>query len=196
MSKIRTTGGGTKKEAIIKKAAMLFCRKGFASSSMRELADLVGVEAPSLYNHIGSKSEILQAICFQVANEFNNHLIKINKTTLSSSQKVETIIRFHIHMMLHSYDAVFVANHEWKQLADPFLSNFLNQRKLYENTLVSIVEEGIIKKEFKKLDPYVAVLTILSAVRGLEFWFRHRRNIREKELEDNMVIHLMNGLNK
>jgi hypothetical protein len=61
---------------------------------------------------------------------------------------------------------------------------------------VSIVEEGIAKKEFKKLDPFVAVLTILSAVRGLEFWFRHRRNIREKELEDNMVIHLMNGLNK
>jgi hypothetical protein len=99
-------------------------------------------------------------------------------------------------MMLHSYDEVFVANHEWKQLNDPFLSNFLQQRKLYENTLVSIVEKGIEKKEFKKLDPYVAVLTILSAVRGLEFWFRHRRNIREKTLEDNMVIHLMNGLNK
>ena len=196
MSKIKTIGGGSKKEAIIKKAAGLFCRKGFASSSMRELADLVGVEAPSLYNHIGSKSEILQAICFQVANEFNNHLIKTDKTTLSSSQKVETIIRFHIHMMLHSYDEVFVANHEWKQLNDPFLSNFLQQRKLYENTLVSIVEKGIEKKEFKKLDPYVAVLTILSAVRGLEFWFRHRRNIREKTLEDNMVIHLMNGLNK
>lgn len=196
MSKIRTSGGGTKKEVIIRKAAALFCRKGFASSSMRELADLVGVEAPSLYNHIGSKSELLQAICNKVAVAFHEHLSRMKNAKTGSPEKIESIIRFHIHMMLHSYDEVYVANHEWKRLPEPWLSDFLQQRKLYENTLVSIVEEGIRKKEFRKLNPYVAVLTILSAVRGLEFWFRHRRNIREKDLENNMVIHLMNGLNK
>ena len=55
---------------IIQKAALLFKSKGYTATSMRELADTVGVEAPSLYNHIGSKSELLQAICFKVGNEF------------------------------------------------------------------------------------------------------------------------------
>ena len=196
MSKIRTRQGDSKKDTIIRKAASLFSRKGFASSSMRELAELVGVEAPSLYNHIGSKSELLQAICYKVANDFTEHLTEVKKSPVGSSEKIENIIRFHIHMMLHSYDEVYVANHEWKQLPDPYLSNFLHQRKLYENTLAAIIEEGIRKKEFRKLNPHIAILTILSAVRGIEFWFRHRRNIPEKDLADTLVNHLMNGLNK
>lgn len=196
MPTIRTTRGDTKKEVIIRKASALFARKGFASSSMRELADLVGVEAPSLYNHIGSKSELLQSICYKVANAFNTQLVNVKNSKKSSSEKIGDIIRFHIHMMLHSGDEVFVANHEWKHLADPFLSNFLHQRKSYENSLAAIVEEGIQKKEFRKLNPHVAVLTILSAVRGLEFWMRHKKNISESELENNIVDHLMEGLNK
>ncbi len=59
MAKIKASRNGTKKDVITFKAAVLFRKKGFASSSMRELADILGVEASSLYNHIGSKSEIL-----------------------------------------------------------------------------------------------------------------------------------------
>ena len=42
----------------------MFKDKGFAASSMRDLAETVGIEAASLYNHIKSKSEILQEIIF------------------------------------------------------------------------------------------------------------------------------------
>jgi hypothetical protein len=196
MSKIRTGQGGSKKDVIIKKAASLFRQKGYAASSMRELADLVGVEAPSLYNHIGSKSELLQAICYTVANEFNGHLSKVKNSKESCSKRIEQVIRFHIEMMLESFDEVYVANHEWKQLGDPFLSNFLQQRRSYENVMAAIIEEGIASKEFRKLHSHVAVLTILSAVRGLESWLRHRKNISKEDLENNMVEHLLNGLNK
>ena len=51
-------------------------------------------------------------------------------------------------MMLGNFDEVYVANHEWKQLEEPFLSNFLSQRKQYESRLIDIVREGIRKKNF------------------------------------------------
>ena len=164
MARIVSSKNTTKKEVIIKKAAILFRKKGFAASSMRELAESIGVEASSLYNHIGSKIELLQSICFKVANDFTIHLNEIENTTLSVVSKLENIIRFHINMMLNNYDEVFVANHEWKQLEEPFLSNFLNQRKIYESRLIELVNQGILKKEFKNIHPQVAVLTILSAV--------------------------------
>jgi TetR/AcrR family transcriptional regulator, cholesterol catabolism regulator len=172
----------------------LFRKKGFASSSMRELAENIGVEASSLYNHIGSKSEILQSICFKVANDFSTHLDEVEKSTGSSVDKMTSLIRFHIHMMLEAYDEVFVANHEWKQLKEPDLGNFLALRKTYENALVEIISIGIKKGELRNIHPYVAVLTILSAVRGLEFWHRHKKNVSVKELENDMVNHLLNGL--
>ena len=186
----------SKKDVIIKKAASLFRNRGFNAASMRELAVSVGVEASSLYNHIGSKSELLQAICFKIANEFTIHLNDTEKQPGSAITKLEFIIRFHIKMMLNEFDEVYIANHEWKHLKEPLLSNFLNQRRSYEKRLVAIIEEGITKKELKKINPYVALLTLLSAVRGLEFWQRHKKNISTKVLEHDMVTHLLNGITK
>jgi len=196
MAKIKPIKNGTKKDVITQKGASLFRKKGFAASSMRELADNIGVEAPSLYNHIGSKSEILQNICFKVANDFNMHLNEVEKTQDNAVAKLQSLIRFHIHMMLDAYDEVFVANHEWKQLEEPYLSNFLNQRKIYEGRLVEIVKDGISNNELKDLHPHVAVLIILSAVRGLEFWQRHKKNMNITDLENDMVTHLLNGIIK
>ena len=196
MAKIKAVKNGTKKDVITQKGAALFRKKGFAASSMRELADNIGVEAPSLYNHIGSKSEILQNICFKVANDFNMHLNDVEKKQGKAVSKLEDLVRFHIHMMLDNYDEVYVANHEWKQLEEPFLSNFLHQRKIYESRLIEIVTEGIKNEEIKNIQPQVAVLIILSAVRSLEFWQRHKKNMNIAELENDMVTHLLNGLIK
>ena len=196
MAKIKSGKNASKKDIIIKKAALLFRTKGFNAASMRELAEAVGVEAPSLYNHIGSKSELLQAICLKVANEFTTQLDETENINTGITNKIELIIRFHINMMLEEFDEVFVANHEWKHLQEPFLSNFLNQRRGYEKKLVTLIEEGIKKKELKNINPYVVVLTLLSAVRGLEFWQRHKKNISTKVLEDDMVTHLLNGITK
>ncbi len=196
MAKIKPGKNASKRDVITQKAAALFKNKGFSSASMRELAEAVGVEAPSLYNHIGSKSELLQGICFKVANAFTSYLDKAENTPAGDAARLEQIIRFHIRMMLEHFDEVYVANHEWKHLQEPYLSNFLIQRRGYEKRLISLLVNGIAAKEFKQINPYVAVLTILSAVRGLEFWQQHKKNISSQVLEDDMVNHLLKGITK
>jgi AcrR family transcriptional regulator len=196
MAKIKPGKNASKKDVIAKKAAILFKSKGFSSASMRELAEAVGVEAPSLYNHIGSKSELLQGICFKVANTFTLYLDNIEGIPTDYVSRLEQIIRFHIRMMLDHFDEVYVANHEWKHLREPYLSNFLIQRRSYEKRLISLIEGGIAAKEFKSTNPHVAVLTILSAVRGLEFWQQHRKSISNQVLADDMVTHLLKGITK
>ena len=196
MAKIQSGKNNTKKEAIIEKAAFLFKTKSYTAASMRELAEELGIEAPSLYNYIGSKSELLQAICFRIANEFTVNLNIVEDMATTITAKIEAIIRYHIQMMLNNFDEVFVANHEWKHLKEPLLSNFLNQRRSYEKRLMYLVETGIENNELKNINPYVTVLTILSAVRGLEFWQGHKKNVQQNELENDMVNHLLNGIIK
>ncbi|HQW84217.1 MAG TPA: TetR/AcrR family transcriptional regulator [Ferruginibacter sp.] len=196
MAKIKPHKNGTKKDVITQKAASLFRLKGYSSASMRDLAEEVGVEAPSLYNHIGSKSEILQAICFKVANAFTFYLNSIENKPAKSATKLEAIIRFHIKMMLTSFDEVYVANHEWKHLKEPYLSNFLIQRRGYQKRMMEIIETGIALGELKKTNAYISVLTILSAVRGLEFLPDRKKNISNAVLENDMVNHLLKGIIK
>jgi AcrR family transcriptional regulator len=196
MAKIQGRKNSTKKEVIIEKASRLFREKGFGAASMRDLAEHVGVEAASLYNHIRSKSEILQTICFKVANEFMTNLESLESSPQPTLKKMEAIIRLHIRMMLDQYEFVYIADHEWRHLPEPYLSNFLNQRRNYRKRLGDILEDGIAKGEIKPIDPYTAVLVILSAISGIDSWQRSRKSSSAETLETNMVKYLIEGLKK
>src|SRR3979409_1480126 len=116
MAKIQGKRNSTKKEVIIEKASRLFREKGFGAASMRDLAESVGIEAASLYNHIQSKSEILQQIIFRISDDCNKHLTELDNAGLSNLQKIESIIRFHIQMMLHRFEDYHVMINEWIHL--------------------------------------------------------------------------------
>jgi TetR/AcrR family transcriptional regulator, cholesterol catabolism regulator len=186
----------SKKELILEKAATMFRQKGFAATSMRDLAETVGIEAASLYNHIKSKNEILEAICFDVANRFNTNMSVIETGQQTSIWKIETLLRFHIRQMIEKYEEVYVSDREWKHLEEPYLSNFQNQRRSYRKKFASIIEEGIQKNEIKHIDAATAVLIMLHAVSGIESWHRSTAKINAEELENNMIMIMIDGLRK
>ena len=186
----------SKKDLIIGKASAMFREKGFPATSMRDLAESVGLEAASLYNHIQSKSEILQEIVFRIANDCNVHLESLDESNLSSIKKIESLIRFHVQMMLNRFDDYTVMINEWIHLTEPYHTNFTTQRRHYVQKMEAIIEEGVRNKEMNPVLPYVATLTILSSVRGLEFWHRSGKKITTEIMENNMVNHLISGLKK
>jgi AcrR family transcriptional regulator len=194
MTKIKNIKNSPRKEVIITKASQLFREKGFNATSMRDLAEHVGVEAASLYNHIKSKSELLQEICFKVANNFMTHMEKVIVSDQSAIGKVEAILRFHINQMLHNYEEVYVGDREWKHLTEPYLSNMRSQRRTYRQHIASIIEEGIRKGEIRKIDAPTAVLIMLHAIGGIESWHRSKEKISGELLEENMVMIIIGGI--
>ena len=197
MTKIKRNRNGTRKDVIIAKAAKLFREKGFSATSMRDLAEHVGVEAASLYNHISSKAEILQEICFKTANNFMSHIEEVDATPNKTAiEKIQAILRFHIRQMLDNYEEVYVSDREWKHLTDPYLSNMQTQRRAYRQRIASVIEDGIRKGEIKPIDAPTAVLIMLHAVSGIESWHRSKKKIAGEVLEDNMVQILVDGLRK
>jgi AcrR family transcriptional regulator len=186
----------SKKGLILQKAAAMFRQRGFAATSMRDLAEVVGIEAASLYNHISSKNEILEAICFEMANHFNTHMDQIEATRQSALSALEAILRFHIRQMIDNYEQVYVSDREWKHLQEPYLSNFQTQRRNYRKRIAQMIETGIQKKEILPIDSATAVLIMLHAISGIESWHRSKKRISARELEDNMLTILVGGLRK
>jgi len=196
MGKLKVAKNESRKDLILKAGAALFREKGFGAASMRDLAENIGIEAASLYNHIKSKNEILESVCFGVANDFNAHMDEVELTDASPLEKIETVLRFHIHQMVEHVEEVLVADREWKHLDEPYRSNFHNQRRNYRKRFATIVEDGIKKNQIKKIDSPTAVLIMLHAVGGIESWHRSTAKITAQEVEENIVRILIDGLKK
>ena len=181
---------------IIEIAAKLFKIKGFTATTMRDIAEQVGMEAASMYNHIKSKDEILQAICFKISNEYISQLNTIENQIKSPVEKIKELIRLHIRIIITDIDAISVANNEWKHLSEDALTAFKDARRDYEQRFAKIIAAGIVAGELQPINVSVALFTILSAVRWVELWYKNDRDISPEILEENIISLLMNGLQK
>lgn len=196
MGKLKVPKNGNRKDLILKAGAALFREKGFGAASMRDLAETLGIEAASLYNHIRSKNEILESVCFNVANRYNTHMDEMEASALSPIKKIETVLRFQIQQMIDNYEEVIVCDREWKHLDEPYRSNFHTQRRNYRKRFAAFIEEGIKKGELKKIDAATAVMIMLHSVSGIESWHRANVKISAAELEENMIMIMIDGLRK
>lgn len=182
------------RQLILDEAALLFKERGFGNSSMRDLGARVGLDAASMYNHIKSKDEILEIICFQVANTYITQLTEVEAMAATCREKITALIGLHVRLITRQGAAVSVANNDWKYLPEPQLTEFKKARKHYEKGFAALIEGGIAAGELQPLNVSVALFTILSAVRWVELWYRPTRSLSAKELETNIIRMLLNGL--
>jgi AcrR family transcriptional regulator len=188
------TKKSVKRELILAEAAKLFKDRGYSGTSMRDLAGQVGMEAASMYNHIKSKDELLDTICFRISDTYISQLAEIERTAIPYGEKIKSLVRLHIRLMVEDSAAVSVANHDWKYLPEPRLTEFKQARKNYEKGFAALIEAGIAAGEFRPVNVSVALFTVLSAVRWVELWYRPGRGLTADELESNILTVLLGGL--
>jgi AcrR family transcriptional regulator len=184
----------SKRALIIKEAAQLFKEKGFGGSSMRDLAERVGIEAASIYNHIRSKDELLEEICFGLAEAYAAQLSEVEAMHLSYPAKIEALIAFHVQMVIEQPNAVSVLNNDWKFLNSEQMTRFKAQRKQYENGFAALINKGIAAGDFKEVNVSIALFTILSSLRWVELWYKASRGVSKNDLAKDISAILMNGI--
>lgn len=184
-----------KRELILQEAAKLFKERGFGGTSMRDLAEKVGIEAASMYNHIRSKDDILEDICFRIARQYVVQLSETEHADMTYAEKVKALIRRHVQMITEDAYAVSVTNNDWKYLNEDKMVQFKAIRKDYERRFAALISKGIEQGEFRPVNVSVALFTILSSLRWIELWYKPQRTITKETLENDITAILMNGIN-
>ncbi len=188
----------SRKEQIFRTAAELFREKGYVASSMRDLAQKLGIEAASLYSHIRSKEEILYNICLNMAAEFRKSLEEVEKHKgITASEKFRRGIIGHVQVMAKDLTASAVFMNEHRHLSQPYLRDFLLLRINYINRFKSIIEEGVKSGEFKSnIDVKLAVMTLFSSFNWMPQWYQPGGVIDSVELGRQFTDMLVLGLKK
>lgn len=184
----------SRKQQIELTATSLFKSKGFSATSMRDLANALGIEAASIYSHIKSKEEILQRVCFRMANEFFEALDAAAAPDDTATEKLQKAIKAHVEVLTQNTAAAAVFLHEWRHLSEPFHGTFLALRDKYEAHFREIIREGIKSGEFTVPDEKFAALTILSSLNWIHTWYKPEGKMTPPEIAENLSEMLLNGL--
>lgn len=186
----------SRKDQIIAAAARLFRQKGYDASSMRDIANELSIEAASLYHHIKSKEEILEMICFGMAQKFLTAIAEVNDIYFNAEEKLRKAILHHVEIVTEDVDKSAVFLREWRSLPENSRADFILLRNHYEHEFTHIIENGMQEDVFELVDKKFAVLSILSSVNWIVEWYKPTGNMSPAEIATKISDFVMGGLRR
>ena len=186
----------SRKEQIIQKALEIMKERGFSGLTMRDLAKSLGMEAASLYNHIASKDDLLERVCFGIATQLEEGILEVNDVYFNAVERLESAVRSHVNVLTQNLDASFVFVHEWRYLSTEAKSAFIKRRNQYEKEFRKIIQLGIDEGAFEEVDPKFAVITLLSALNSLVDWYNKDGDLSPEDVSNHLFEFVCKAVDK
>ncbi|MBR9861200.1 TetR/AcrR family transcriptional regulator [bacterium] len=183
-----------RKREILATSQQLFKDHGYASTSVRDIAKALNIEAASLYSHIESKEDILKITCFELAEKFESAIKEVNDIYFNAEEKLRMAIKFHVEILTHNLNAAVVFIREWRHLSDESKKEFIEKRNAYEEGIREIIQTGIDEGTFNEIDKRFAALTVLSSVNWIVEWYKEGGRLSPEEVANNLSDFILTGL--
>lgn len=185
-----------RKEDIHRAACSLFRENGYAGTSVRQIAERVGILGGSLYTHVDSKDDLLWEILDESAHRFLKALREACESQLGVMQKLRKAILEHVNVITSDLDAAAVYTFEWRHLSDARRKEFTKLRDEYEKLFRGLVDQSI-REGFIGADSAAsATLFILSALNWVSTWFRPDGPMSSDEVARMLADYIFDGLRR
>ncbi len=174
-------------QRILGVATELFFTNGYPATSVRQIMQACNVTAGSLYNHFGSKEDVLYAILMGSLHDSVEALLRAfeaadDNATAQLRALVRAISTFHSERQLEG----LVSQTEWRHLPTERAVDVLAQQKRIRRLFETCLERGIADGEFTlasvSVDPDITAKSILDLCINAGKWFRPQGRLDSAEL--------------
>jgi TetR/AcrR family transcriptional regulator, cholesterol catabolism regulator len=186
----------TQKAYIIAKSSILFWEKGYAETSMRDIANACGFRPANIYNFFSSKESILYEILHEEMMEIISPIKDLeNDVSVDAVKAIRMLIENHVKLTLGD-------RRKSKMLFDAGLKNLspANRKKIiqlrddYDRIAVKIIERGVKSGLFPPIDEKMAVFCIASMIARARMWYSPKGKYTVDEIVDFIFNFTMHGL--
>ena len=172
---------------VLLESLRLFAHHGYHGTSTRQIAAAVGVRAPSLYEHFGSKQHILQRLVLIGHGQMLQALtsaIEDCPADADASTAVRALVRAHVLSHVTYPLLAIVTNDEMHHLEPGHLTEALDLRSRTELLAVRTATRGVRDGEFdgERLGTTLAAISSMG-VRA-PYWFVPTAEQRPEDLAE------------
>ncbi|MBX3063181.1 MAG: TetR family transcriptional regulator [Anaerolineae bacterium] len=192
-----SNGTKTRRTEIVAAAERLFRDKGYLATTMRDIADEMGMQGGgSLYAHISGKEELLWHIASEAIDAFFAAVIPAIEQAGSNSpaDKLQAAMLAHMGVICERLSAAAVYFDEWRHLSQPKRGQFLERRNQYERIFEALVLQGVQSSVFRQLDVRVTTLHLLGSMNAIRHWYRPDGRLSAQEVAARITDLLLEGI--
>ncbi len=186
----RTPRLDDRRERLLDAAARLFREHGYERTSVRQLAEAVGILSGSVFHHFSSKEEILLEVMRSTIERMISSLHEASVSADTTEARLFQLIRAELEL-LHgpTRDGVAVTFFQWHSLGPDKQRHILSMREEYENiwleALQQALEQGLIDT-----DPFVTRRLLTGANGWTIYWYQAGGSMSLDDLA-GQVCHLL-----
>jgi AcrR family transcriptional regulator len=163
-----------KRRRILEEARELFFAQGYEATTLDSIAESLDVTKPFLYSYFRNKSEILNAICEIGITESIAAQDEVLAMDITPGEKLRLIVERVTTIVIRDQKYVVVYNREEKNLEAAEQKHLMELRKLFDQRLAQLLEEGSAAGEFVIEQPRMLAVSISGMLTWVATWFRPR----------------------
>jgi len=186
----------TRRQQIENTAGTLFRERGYAATSVRDIAKALDMQGASLYAHVASKEDVLWSIVVRAADRFDAAVAPFAADqSLSAAVRLAHMIEAHVRVIADDLGNTSSFLQEWRFLSPDRRALIAERRDRYEARFRKVMADGIVTGEFSPTtDPHLAATLILSALNGIATWYRPTGSLTPAEIATRYASLLIDGL--
>lgn len=153
-------------------AARLFAERGFAGTSLQDIADSVGITRQALYYYVKSKDEVLAELVadLTLSSVARSREIRADRT-LTHAEQLRRIAYLTVTDRARDRTRFQLLDRSASALPDDIAASFLQGRRDALAELRGLIDDGIAAGEFRPLDSRVAALSVLGMCNWVAWWY-------------------------
>ncbi|MCU1502671.1 MAG: TetR/AcrR family transcriptional regulator [Ilumatobacteraceae bacterium] len=184
-----------REEDIYRAAAQIFHRKGYAATSLQDIADEVGLLKGSLYYYIDSKEDLLYGITRTIHAQASANADATRVLGGTASDRLRFLVESHVATFGKNLQLIRVFYTDYNALSAERRGLVMAERRAYEQLSRELIEEGQATGEFcLDLDARVMNNAILTMVNTVYMWYSEGQEIGVDEIARTYGSFTINGL--
>lgn len=181
------------REKIIDAAAKLFEKKGYRSTTMKEIAAAVRVSQPALYYYFNNKIDILCELVLAWNTSASEALEHVMTLQLPASEKMRRILLAEAELAAEEATLLKIVSRERHQLP-PGVRNLLKERELaILDGIQQVYDNGVREGVFANAPSRPMALALIGSCNSMMYWYNPRGTLRPQEIAEMFANLLLNG---
>jgi TetR/AcrR family transcriptional regulator, cholesterol catabolism regulator len=181
---------------VLAAATKVFYEQGYATASVQDVADELGILKGSLYHYIDTKEDLLFRLCEDVHDDVERILHEVRDTGAPEPlERLKLYVRRQVEYNLTNLQRVTIYYHDMEQLTGERLAHVRERRRVHTRFVAGQVRA--LQRDGRadgSLDPRVVTNCIFSMVVSTYRWYRPGGRLSRTKIAGQIADYAVGGL--